>query len=167
MKSGIKFTKITHLLMALALYSGCNRNSSSQNNLGQTDNSAKQGVFTEYKAERCIYNLLNSVQRSNKNYYGNDKFFYSVMYKNTNGKRRMTIEARLWDSPAEQAYLGVVVVDSAKFLIGGDISSDNFFKLNKNSMIKTNLTYGADEIYQPVEEPVLKGNYVYLSLIHI
>src|SRR4051812_41912976 len=78
---------------------------SCQGKVSRSDQSAKltdslkvDNTFAEYTVDRCLSNLLVSIVDSNKQFYKNEEFFYSLTFKLNNGNRRMTIEARLWDT---------------------------------------------------------------------
>lgn len=116
MKRNLWINLIVCYCFALTITS-CQGKVSSDQSAELTDSLKVNNTFTEYKAAACLSNLLVSIVDSNKQFYKNEAFFYSLTFKLNNGNRRMTIEARLWDAPGKQQYKGVIKVGNAFFLL--------------------------------------------------
>lgn len=161
MKRNLWINLIVCSCFALSITS-CQGKVSSDQSAKLTDSLKVNNTFTEYTAVPCLANLLVSIVDSNRQFYKNEEFFYSLTFKLNNGNRRMTIEARLWDAPGKQQYKGVIKIGNALFLCSGDLEKESLFKAKSTSVIKTPLKEERleNESYPYAEEPILKGKFV-------
>lgn len=161
MKRNLLVNLIVYYCFALTITS-CQGKVRSDQSAELTDSFKVNNTFTVYTAVPCLSNLLVSIVDSNKQFYKNEKFFYSLTFKLNNGNRRITIEARLWDAPGKEQYKGVINIGNALFLCSGDLEKDSLFKAKSASVIKTRLKEECleNESYPYAEEPVLKGKFV-------
>ncbi len=142
--------------------SSCEGKVINEQTIQSTDSLTTKKIFAEYVTNSCLLNLFVSIVESNKKFYSSKEFFYSVTFKRNNGNRRLTIDARLWNTPGNQKYKGVMKIASAFFLCSGDIEKDSLFKVKKGSVIKTPLKEESvdNESYPYAEEPILKGKFI-------
>lgn len=160
MKRNVLLNLIVYYCLALTITS-CQGRVSNDQSAKLADSLKATNTFTEYTADPCLSDLLISIVDSNNQFYKSEEFFYSLTFKLNNGNRRITVEARLWDTPGKQKYKGVLKIGGAFFLFSGDIEKDSLFKIKKTSMIKTSLKEesAGNESYPYADEPILKGKF--------
>lgn len=115
----------------------------------------------EYQVDPCLAKFLAAVTASNRSYYGADKYFYSLTFREAKESRYMHIRAEKWLEARDTDYVGILKIDSVSFLCRGDIKKDPIFKVLPLQEVKVSLQRDKNDPndYVYFHEPSLQGIY--------
>jgi hypothetical protein len=113
-----------------------------------------------YRVNTCIYELLSTVEESNKQYYNADVYFYSVIFKEGKKFRYMNIAPDKWEATSYLDYNGILKINNMLFLFRGDFDRDSLFQRTDLPQEEVKLkNAGSDSEKVPLFEPSLQGAY--------
>jgi hypothetical protein len=113
-----------------------------------------------YKTNACLTNLLVEIAKSNRQYYNQDKYFYSLTFDKGESVKYMNVSAEQWDAATSLDYSGVIKINYATFLCRGDFAADSLFHKVKLVFSRIKLRQINDSTDMPLNiEPSLRGAY--------
>jgi len=114
--------------------------------------------LTEYRTDKCLYDLLSSIVSSNAGFYRPGKYYYSLEFHLSEGRRSLYIAPEMWDNARTLDYSGFINVGGALFLCTGGFTEDSLFH-KTTAVKKVMLKLSETEIgsLQSFNEPSLEG----------
>ncbi|HET7116644.1 MAG TPA: hypothetical protein VFI29_09145 [Hanamia sp.] len=113
----------------------------------------------EYQISSCISNLLESVVKSNSQFYDQKKYFYSLTLKKGDNQKYLNITPEEWHSATNMDYTGILKVRGVTFLCRGDFDKDSLFKKESSTFVRVKLKQSKDsaDMLPFFTEPSLDG----------